>query len=124
MRLFIRLIISALATGLTVWLVPGIHLTASSNGEKILTLLIVAAIFGVVNAVVRPLVTMAGACLVLLTMGLFLFVINALMLMLTAWLAGSLGFGFEVDGFWWAVLGSIIISLATSLLSGLLEVRD
>ncbi len=124
MRLFIRLIISALATGLTVWLVPGIHLTASSNGEKILTLLIVAAIFGVVNAVVRPLVTMAGACLVLLTMGLFLFVINALMLMLTAWLAGSLGFGFEVDGFWWAVLGSIIISLATSLLSSLLEVRD
>ncbi len=124
MRLLIRLIISALATGLTVWLVPGIHLTASSNGEKILTLLIVAAIFGVVNAVVRPLVTMAGACLVLLTMGLFLFVINALMLMLTAWLAGSLGFGFEVDGFWWAVLGSIIISLATSLLSGLLEVRD
>ncbi len=124
MRLAIRLIISALATALAVWLVPGITLTASSTGEKVLTLLIVAAIFGLVNAVVRPLITFAGACLILLTMGLFLFVINALMLMLTAWLAGSLGFGFEVDGFWWAVLGSIIISIATSLISSLLEVRD
>ncbi|RMB57815.1 phage holin family protein [Tessaracoccus antarcticus] len=124
MKLVIRLVISALATALAVWLVPGIHLTASSDGEKALTLIVVAAIFGLVNAVVRPLITIAGACLILLTMGLFLFVINALMLMLTAWLAGSLGFGFEVDGFWWAVLGSIIISLATSLISGLIETRD
>jgi len=124
MRLLIRLIISALATALAVWLVPGISLTATDTGEKILTLLIVAAIFGLVNAVVRPLVTIAGACLVILTLGLFLFVINALMLMLTSWLATSLGFGFEVDGFWWAVLGSIIISVATSLMSGLLEVKD
>jgi len=124
MRLLIRLIISALATALAVWLVPGISLTATDTGEKVLTLLIVAAIFGLVNAVVRPLVTIAGACLVILTLGLFLFVINALMLMLTSWLAISLGFGFEVDGFWWAVLGSIIISVATSLMSGLLEVKD
>ncbi len=124
MKLAIRLIISALATALAVWLLPGISLTASSNGEKVMTLLIVAAIFGLVNAVVRPLVTVAGACLVVLTLGLFLFVINALMLMLTAWLAGSLGFGFVVDGFWWAVAGSIIISIATSAISGLLDVRD
>ncbi|MGV8847714.1 phage holin family protein [Tessaracoccus sp.] len=124
MKTVIRLVISALATALAVWLLPGISLTASSNGEKVVTLLIVAAIFGLVNAVVRPLVTVAGACLVVLTLGLFLFVINALMLMLTAWLAGSLGFGFVVDGFWWAVAGSIIISIATSAISGLLDVRD
>ncbi len=124
MQLLIRLVISAVATGLTVWLLPGIHLTADTTGGKVGTLLIVAAIFGLVNAVVRPLVTIAGFCLVVLTLGLFLVVINALMLLLTAWLAGTLGFGFEVDGFWWAVLGSIIISVVTSLISGLLDVGD
>lgn len=121
MQLIIRLIISALATALAVWLVPGISLTATATGEKVMTLIIVAIIFGLVNAVVRPLVTIAGACLVVLTLGLFLFVINALMLMLSAWLSTKLGFGFEVDGFWWAVLGSIIISIATSAISGLLD---
>ncbi len=121
MNLVIRLVISALATALAVWLVPGINLTATATGEKVMTLLIVAAIFGLVNAVVRPLLTFASACIVVLTMGLFLFVINALMLMLTAWLATNLGFGFEVDGFWWAVLGSIIISLATSAISALID---
>ena len=123
MNLFIRLIISAVATGLTVWLLPGIHLTADSTGGKVGTLLVVAVIFGLVNAVVRPLITIAGACLVILTLGLFLFVINALMLMLTAWLSTSLGFGFEVDSFWWAMLGSIIISLIASLLTSLLDAR-
>ncbi|MGO1489099.1 MAG: phage holin family protein [Arachnia sp.] len=124
MKLLIRLVISALATALAVWLVPGITLTASGTGEKALTLLVVAIIFGLVNAVVRPLVTFAGFCLVVLTLGLFLFVINALMLMLTGWLATNLGFGFEVDGFWWAMLGSIIISIATSAISGLLDVKQ
>ncbi len=124
MRLIIRLIISALATALAVWLVPGISLTATATGEKIMTLIIVAIIFGLVNAVVRPLITIAGACLVVLTLGLFLFVINALMLMLTGWLSTKLGFGFEVDGFWWAMLGSIIISIATAGLSSLLEIKD
>ena len=123
MRLILRIIITALATALAVWLVPGISLTAATTGEKVMTLIIVAIIFGLVNAVVRPLVTIAGACLVVLTLGLFLFVINALMLMLTAWLSTKLGFGFEVDGFWWAVLGSIIISFATSMLSGFLDDR-
>ena len=124
MNLLIRLVISAVATGLTVWLLPGIHLTADTTGGKVGTLLIVAAIFGLVNAVVRPLITIAGACLVILTLGLFLFVINALMLLLTAWLAGALGFGFEIDSFWWALLGSIIISIITSLLSSLVDVRE
>ncbi len=121
MNLIIRLIISALATALAVWLLPGISLTAETTGGKVGTLIVVSIIFGLVNAVVRPLVTIAGACLVVLTLGLFMFVINALMLMLTAWLATSLGFGFEVDGFWWAVLGSIIISIASAAISALLD---
>ncbi len=121
MNLVIRLIISALATALAVWLVPGISMTADATGERVMTLIVVSIIFGLVNAIVRPLLTFASACLVVLTLGLFLFVINALMLMLTAWLATNLGFGFQVDGFWWAVLGSIIISLATSAISALID---
>ena len=73
-------------------------------------------IFGVVNAIVRPIVTLLSIPFIILTLGLLLFVINALMLLLTSWLSGQLGLHFHVDGFWTAVLGSIIISVATWLI--------
>jgi putative membrane protein len=71
------------------------------------------AIFAIVNAVLRPLATFFSFCLVIVTFGLFVLVINAAMLGVTAWLAGQLGLNFTVDGFWSAVLGSIVISLVS-----------
>lgn len=111
----LRLIVTALATALAVWLVPGISLTGEN---QLFTLLLVAAIFGVVNAVVKPITQVLSGCLIILTFGLFLLVINAAMLLLTAWIAGQLGVGFEVHTFLDALLGAIIISVASALLGG------
>ena len=66
---------------------------------------------GVVSAFVKPVVTFFSIPFIILTIGLFLLVINALMLMLTAWIAGGIGIGFHVDGFWTALGGSIVITL-------------
>lgn len=115
MNFLLRLAVSALATALAVWLVPGLTLTGEN---QVLTLVLVALIFGAVNAVVKPITQALTACVIILTMGLFLLVINALMLMLTGWLASQVGLGFEVDGFWPALFGSVIISVVSALLGG------
>ncbi|WP_226997211.1 phage holin family protein [Tessaracoccus aquimaris] len=115
-----RLIVTALATAAAVWLVPGISLTASDTTDKVVTLLIVALIFGAVNAVIKPIVSVMSTCLIVLTLGLFMLVVNALMLMLTSWIGTQFGIGFHVDGFWSALFGSIIISVVGAILGGLL----
>ncbi|GAA4904785.1 phage holin family protein [Tessaracoccus lubricantis] len=115
-----RLIVTALATAVAVWLVPGITLSSSDFTDKVVTLLAVALVFGVVNGVVAPLVKGLSTCFIVLTLGIALLVINALMLMLTSWLAGTLGLDFHVDGFWAAFWGSIVISVVGALLGGLL----
>lgn len=124
MRLLIKLIAGALATALAVWLIPGITLEAGSTQEQVLTLVVVAAILGLVNAVVKPLAQTVGFCLIVLTLGLFLLVINALMLMLTSWLSEQIGLGFHVDGFWPALLGSLVITIVTAVVSGLFGVKS
>ncbi|MFT3889155.1 MAG: phage holin family protein [Arachnia sp.] len=120
MEFVTRLIVTALATAAAVWLVPGISLTDGDTTHKVLTLLGVALIFGVVNSVVAPVVKVLGACLIVLTLGVFLLIINALMLQLTSWLAGIVGLGFHVDGFGSAFWGALIISIIGAFLGGLL----
>lgn len=124
MKLVLRLAAAATAAAVAVWLVPGITLTAETTVDKVLTLLGVAAILGVVNAVVRPVAAALGTCLIVLTFGLFLLVINALMLMLTSWVAAQVGLGFHVDGFWAALLGSVIISLVSAVVGSLLKLNE
>ncbi len=116
MRLILRLAINAVALVVATWLLSGISVSGSSTSENALTIIGVAAIFGIVNAIVRPIVTLLGLPFIILTLGLLLLVINALMLMLTSWLAGVLGLPFYVDGFWTALLGSIILSIVSGIL--------
>jgi putative membrane protein len=118
MRLLLRWITAAVGVGLAAFLVPGIH----ADGE-ILTLLGVALILGLVNALVRPLLVWLSCGVIALTLGLFIFVINALMLMLTAWIAGGLGLAFHVDGFIPALLGSLVISVLSIVASLVLPDR-
>jgi putative membrane protein len=106
-----RIIVNALALGLVTWLLDGITLSAPDTPRSILTLLGVAVIFGIVNAVVKPVLKFFTGCLVILTFGLFLLVINAAMLLLTGWICEKLALPWDVAGFWWAVGGSLIISL-------------
>lgn len=118
METLLRLVVGATATAAAVWLIPGIRVVAATDQQYVLILLGVAAIMGVVNAVVKPFTQALSFCLVLLTFGLFLLVINAAMLLLTAWVAQKFGIGFFIDGFWPALWGSIVISIVSSLLGG------
>jgi putative membrane protein len=124
MRWLLRLVVNAAALAIATWILSGISLTGSSTTSKIITLLIVALIFGVLNAIIKPLFALFTAPLILLTLGLFLIVINACMLLLTSWLAGLFDLGWQVDGFWTAVLGAIIISIVSFILNVFLPDPD
>ena len=116
----LRLIINAVALLITAWLIPGIQLRAAGphpTPNDWVTLLIVALIFGVVNAVIRPILILLSLPLEIITLGLFIFVINAFMLLLTSWIAQGLGLGFRVDKFLPALLGALIISIISFILS-------
>lgn len=108
MRLLLRWIISAAAVWVAVRVVPGISIE-----EGVAPLLVVALILGGVNALVRPILSFLACGIIFLTMGLFLLVINAGMLLLAAAIARELGVAFVVDGFWPALFGSVVISLVS-----------
>lgn len=124
MSAIITLVINAAALAVTIWLFDGITLTGDTDTDKALTLVLVAAIFGIVNAIVRPVVAILSLPLYILTLGLIAFVINALMLMLTSWISGEIGIGFKVEGFWTALLGAIVISIVGALLGAVLRKMD
>ena len=113
MRFLVRVAVNAVAVGVACWLLADIWLRGGSDTERLLRLLLVAVVFGLVNAVVRPVVKFLSFPFIILTLGLLIFVINALMLMLTGWLSGQIGLGFHVDGFGTALLGALIITVVT-----------
>jgi putative membrane protein len=115
-HLLTRWILSALAIAIVAWLLPGIRVVGSSLPAA-LTVVVTAAILGLVNAIVRPILTVLSCPLVVLTLGLFLFVINAAMLMLASFLTRALDFPFVVDGWGSAIVGSILITIVTWILS-------
>ncbi|MCM1970916.1 MULTISPECIES: phage holin family protein [unclassified Streptomyces] len=120
----VKTIANAGALAVAVWLLDKITLTGDSTGKKVGTLLLVALIFGLVNVVVKPLVTLLSLPLLVLTLGLFTLIVNALMLLLTSWLADKLDLSFHVDGFWTAVLGGLIISVVSWALNAFLPDGD
>lgn len=118
MKFVVWTLVNALGIAVAAWLFEGISFEGATSGQaeiedKILPLLGVALIFSVVTAFVRPVVNLLSLPLILLTLGLFLFVVNALMFLLTGWAADQLGIGFEVNGFWTALGASVIITLVT-----------
>ena len=122
MRFLIRVLASAAALAVATAVVPGIELTTASVTSKVLTLLGVALIFGVINAVLKPIVKIVGCLFYILTLGLIALVVNALLLWLTSWLAGKLNLPWHVTGFWPAFWGALIVSVVSWLLS--IVVRD
>jgi putative membrane protein len=117
-RFLAWLLTNAVALAVAAWLFDGIYFDGPSSGieeikHKFLPLLLVAVIMGSVNAVVRPVITLLSLPFVILTLGLFLFLVNAAMLQFTDWLAGLFGLGFHVDGFWTAIGGAIVITIVT-----------
>ena len=115
MNLIIRLIINAIALVAADWFVDGIFIEGGWFNIAILAL-----IFGVVNAIIKPIVKILSLPFILITLGLFTLVVNALMLMLTSWFSGSM----QIDGFGAAFWGAIIISLVSWILSSFLSDED
>ncbi|MGA4541228.1 phage holin family protein [Uniformispora flossi] len=111
--LLVKLLANAAAIWITTLVVSGVNITGDSWGNKAGTVLIVAAIFGVINVLIKPLVKLFSLPLFILTLGLITFVINALMLWLTSWVSGKLDLSFHVDGFWPALLGALCVSLVS-----------
>jgi len=124
MRFLIRVLASAAALAVATAVVPGIELTTASVTSKVLTLLGVALIFGVINAVLKPIVKIVGCVFYILTLGLIALVVNALLLWLTSWLAGKLNLPWHVTGFWPAFWGALIVSVVGWLLSILIREPD
>jgi putative membrane protein len=112
MKILLRLLVTALALWVATRFVPGI----SFRGDNYGALIGVALVFAAVNLIVKPILSLFSFPVVLLTLGLFLFVINGLMLLLTSFLSGRLGFGFHVDGIVPAILGSLVVSVTASVL--------
>lgn len=123
-----KMLLAVLANAVALWvaavLLPGISFGGEGT-SLVLTVVLVAALFGVLNAIVKPLLKLLAMPFIVLTLGLFLIVVNALMLALTSWLAGVLGLEFTVDSFFWdAVLGSLIISAVGVVTSMMLPDGD
>jgi putative membrane protein len=119
MNFILRLLVTAAALWAAVMLVPGITFTGPW-----VHLLVVALVFGVVNAIVRPLMLTLTCPLVMLTLGLFIFVLNGLMLWLTAALATSIGFQFGVDGIVSAIIGGLIVAVVSTVLNVFVGGKD
>ncbi|MER7758408.1 phage holin family protein [Streptomyces sp. NPDC097619] len=110
----VKTLANAAALAVAIWLIGDITLDEhGGTGQRALTLILVALVFGLVNVLVKPVVKLLSLPLFVLTLGLFTLVVNALMLLLTSWISGKLDLNFHVDGFWTAVLGGLIISIVS-----------
>ena len=117
----IQTVINGIALWIAAWAIPGITFGTADTGTTVLTVAIVALIFGLVNALVRPIAALLSIPFIILTLGLFIFILNAAMLQLTSWLAGKFDLAFHVNEFFWdAIWGALIITFV-SLVLGFLK---
>ncbi len=107
----LRVVVIAVALWVATLLVPGIEISAGETSTQLLTLVAVALIFGLVNAVLKPLIKVVGCPFYVLTLGLIGLVVNALLFMLVGYLAGGIGLPFDVGGFGAAFVGAIVVAL-------------
>jgi putative membrane protein len=117
MNALIRVLITAVALAVATALVPGIELRGDTTLSKVLTLIVVALIFGIVNTFLKPIIKAVGCLFYILTLGLIGLVVNGLLLWLASWVAGKLKLPFHITGFWPAFWGAIIVGLVSWLLS-------
>ncbi|MEZ4591868.1 MAG: phage holin family protein [Chloroflexota bacterium] len=115
-RFLIRLVVNAVAIWAAVQLVPGLNYAGSTA-----SLLLVALVFGIVNALVRPLLLLLTCPFIILTLGLFVLVINTIMLSLTVWLSSVFDLGLTSTGFWATFLGALVISIVSSIINLLIK---
>ena len=124
MRLFVRLLINAVALWLTTLIVAGVDVVPFAPGgtlETVLTYLLIAAIFGIVNGVIGNFIRVVAFPIYILTLGLIALIVNGLLLLIVHWISTLLGFGLVVQGFWWGVLGALVLGLISWLIGIILR---
>lgn len=124
MRILIKLVVTALALWLATILIHGIHLTTHSTAGKAGTLIVVALIFGIINAVLKPIVKTIGCFAYVITLGLISIVVNGLLFWLASWVAGKVSLPFHVTGFVPAVLGALLVGIIGWLASLVVDRRE
>ncbi len=117
MAFLIRTVVTAVALWVATALLAGISLTGGNTAEKALTIIVVAVIFGLVNAVLKPIIKIFGCLFYILTLGLFALVVNAALFLLVNWICELLNLPFHVDGFWSAFWGAIIVGIVSWLIN-------
>jgi len=124
-RFLLRLIINTTALWLTTLIVAGVKVVSyGSDGDTValvLTYLLVGGIFGIVNSVIGNAIRIVAFPLYIVTLGLIALIVNGLLLLLVAWISSLLGFGLTVDGFWWGVLGAVVLGLLAWLIGVVLR---
>lgn len=125
MNFLIKVLVNGVALWVASLLVDGIVFTDEGDTTRqVLTIGAVALVFGVLNAIIRPILWFLSLPVLILTLGLFTFILNAIMLALTSWVADLVNLSFAVEAFWWdAVLGALIISIISLILSAVLPGR-
>ncbi|MGO2660444.1 phage holin family protein [Mycetocola reblochoni] len=119
----LRIVTNAVAIWLTTLLLAGVSVRAFADGvgPELLSYAVVALVFAVVNAVIGTVIRIVAFPLYVLTLGLISFLVNGLLLLITAGVTSWFGFGLVVDGFWWGVLGALLISVFNALLNSVLR---
>jgi putative membrane protein len=118
----IRVLINAAAIWVATFLIPSVTIGGDDTAQTVLSLLVVGAVFGVVNALIKPIVTVLTLPFYLFTLGLMAFVVNAFMLKLTGWLSTAVGISFDPGPFFWStILAAIVVTLASTVLNMLLS---
>lgn len=123
-RFLVRLIINAIALWITTLIVAGVTVKPFAPGDTlawVLTYLLIALIFGVVNGVIGNVIRIVAFPIYILTLGLISLVVNALLLLLVSWITSLLGFGLSIAGFWWGVLGALVLALLSWLIGMLMR---
>ncbi len=124
MKFVLRILINALALWLTTLIVVGVKVVAfppAGTLETVLTYLLVALVFGVVNGIVGNFIRIVAFPLYILTLGLIALIVNGLLLLLVAWISSLTGFGLVVESFWWGVLGALVLGLISWIIGILLR---
>ncbi|WP_211116597.1 phage holin family protein [Glycomyces buryatensis] len=125
MKLIVKIIVTGAAFWIASWLLSGIQIGTSTDSaaDRILTLGVIAVIFGIVNAVLKPIIKGLGCGFYVLTLGLFALIVNAALFLLVAWIAGLFDLVFSVDNFGWAILGSLVVTIAGGVINLVLPDR-
>ena len=112
----LKVVINAFAIWIATLVIPGVGVSDGSVEHKVLSLLIVGALFGLINTFIKPVVKLFTLPLYLLTLGLISFVVNALMLKIVEWLSGKIGISFEAGPFFWSTLGAAVVVTFVSMI--------